>query len=1038
MDAERWKLVGSIFDRVVDAAPQDRPALLDELCADDASLRRDVQQLIAADVSAHSFDSVVDSARGVAAAEWASGVDEKTWQHERIGPWRVLSELGRGGMGIVLLAERADGQFEQRAAVKLVKRGMDSDAVQARFLRERQILARLEHPHIARLLDGGISEDGRPYFAMEYIDGEPVLRYCAHCELRLEARIKLFCDVCAAVQFAHGQLVVHRDIKPSNILVTANGEAKLLDFGIAKLLDDSHGGMTQTVDTQHRPLTPAYAAPEQIRGQPVSTATDIYSLGVVLFELLTGKRPFDLRDESNVDDVRHAMDSTTTAPLASDAADDTGPAIPRRLRGDLDTIILTAMRRDPQRRYATVDAFAKDLQRFLAGQPISARRDSVGYRMGKFVDRHRVGVVSAMLGVVVLIAALVFALWQAHEKSRQALVSQQVTTFLESIFRGADPAVSRGANVTAQDLLDQGTDRLHSDVFVEPDVRARLLHTIATTYTDLGLYDRALPLAEESLALRRARSPRNDKEIAESLDDVGRVYRLKGDYAHAEPMLREALELRRSILPPDDPDLIDSLDHLATLQRSRGDFQAASGNFLAALNLAVQRFGKDAKETARYVDDYAADVDDLGKRQDALALYQRALDIRERTLGPDDADVATTLINLGTHLDESGHYAEARPMLERALKIRRQVYGPAHPLVGFAELALSSVYDSQNEFDEAEKLAQDSLAIFRRGLPADHPKISEALNMIAVLRAARRDFSGAVPMMREVVERFQRTLGDDHPDTLTAQNNLAYALLHSGHPAEAEALFRSSLDHARKDNGQMLRVTARENLASALAMQNRTAEAVQFAEAAVAQIRDDEGEVSSNVAVALRLLGEVQELNGDFANAEKSFRAALTIGEAMTKKGSSVMYEWRIPLADFLVGRRRCEEAMPLLDAAIEQIDTTKSVDPRVRPAAQLLRAACLGDRAEAAKLAADASASCAFARRAERSLSDNGRYFSVERRRGGHERQLKRWSLFTCCLRRPYSNPLAKIRSLTKTGLSTRPIDSLPAPVAAYPAARK
>jgi tetratricopeptide (TPR) repeat protein len=460
--------------------------------------------------------------------------------------------------------------------------------------------------------------------------------------------------------------------------------------------------------------------------------------------------------------------------------------------------------------------------------------------------------------------------------------------------------------------------------------------------------------------LRRARSPRVDKDIAESLDDAGRIYRLKGDYAHAEPMLREALDIRRSILTRDDPELIESLDQLATLQRSRGDFQAAAGNFLDALNRAETHFGKDATETARYVDDYAADIDDLGKRQDALALYRRALDIREKNLGPDDAEVATTLINLGTHLDESGHYADARVMLERALKIRRQVYGPAHPLVGFAELALSSDDDSQGQLDEAEKLAQDSLAIFRHGLPADHPKISEALNMIGVLRVARRDFSGAVPLMREVAERFRRTLGDNHPDTLTAENNLAYAMLHAGMPSEAETMLRNAIDNARKDNGQLLLVTGRENLASALAMQNKTAEAVAFAEAAVAQIREEEGDVSSNVAVALRVLGQMQTLNGEFANAEKSFRAALTIGEAMTKKNSSVMYEWRIPLADLLVGRHRCAEAMPLLDASIEQIDRTEGVAPEVRPSAQLLRAACLADRAEAAKIRADARQSLA------------------------------------------------------------------------------
>ncbi len=962
MDAERWRIVGSIFDRVVDAATIDRDRLLDELCAADSSLRRDVEQLLAADVSGPSFDGSVDSARGVAAAEWASGVDGKTWQiHERIGPWRVLRELGRGGMGIVLLAERADGQFEQRAAVKLVKRGMDSDAVQARFLRERQILARLQHPHIARLLDGGIAEDGRPYFAMEYIDGEPILRYCAQCDLSIDARIRLFCDVCEAVQFAHGQLVIHRDIKPSNILVTANGEAKLLDFGIAKLLDDSHGGMTQTVDAQHRPLTPAYAAPEQIRGQPVSTATDIYSLGVVLFELLTGKRPFDLHDASNLDAVRNAMDSTTTTPLPSKVVDDARPAHVRRLRGDLDTIVLTAIQRDPQRRYATVDAFSKDLQRFLHGQPISARRDSLGYRVSKFVDRHRFGVAAAVLGVAILLSALVVAVWQAREKSRQAVVSQQVTEFLVGIFRGADPSISRGANITAQDLLDQGTERLRSDAFVESDVRARLLNTIATTYTNLGLYDRALPIAQEALTLRRAESPRDDKDIAESLYELGHINRLKADYATAEPLLRESLDLRRAVLPRDDPSVIQGLDDLGALQSSRGEFQAASENFGAALHLAEQHFGTDATETARYIDDYAANLDDLGKRQEALALYRRGLAIREKNLGPNDADVATSLINLGTHLDDSGEYKISREMGERALKIRRQVYGPAHPLVGIAEVALAGIYISVRLFDEAENLAQDALSIFRRGLPEDHPKISETLNMLGIIHVARRDFAGAVPLMRETAERFRRTLGVDHPDTLVAENNLAFALLRAGMLSESETLLRESLSRARKDDGQLLMVTARENLASTLEWENKTAEAVTISEEAVTKVRSTEGEVSSNLAVALRCLGFAQFENGDVADAEKSFRAALAMGETMAKQHSSVMYEWRLPLADLLVGQRRCDEAMPLIDAALDQLTEEKyDPDPHWIPSAQLLRAKCLPNDASLAKTAMDARAALA------------------------------------------------------------------------------
>ncbi|MEP6483900.1 MAG: tetratricopeptide repeat protein [Rudaea sp.] len=942
MDMQRWRRISVIFDQVVEAPPERHSALLDELCAGDDSMRRELEQLLAADENAEVFDSGLNSARGAAAAEWANAAETPSWQaDERIGPWRILRELGRGGMGVVLLAARADGQFEQRAAIKLIKRGMDTDAVQARFLRERQILARLEHPHIARLLDGGITEDGRPYFAMEYVDGEPLLKYCAQCDLGLKQRVKLFAEICAAVQFAHAQLVVHRDIKPSNILVTADGQAKLLDFGIAKLLDDSHGGMTQTFDARHRPLTPAYAAPEQMSGQPVSTATDIYSLGVVLFELLTGKRPYSVRDDANVDDAQRAME-TTRPPLASKSVEGDVRIAAHELRGDLDTIIATAMQREPQRRYATVDAFAKDLQRFFSGQPISARRDSLGYRVRKFVGRHRLGVAAATFGMVILIASLVFALWQAREKSRQAMMSQQVTQFLVGIFRGADPAVSRGANVTTQDLLDQGSERLRSDTSVAPAVRARLLQTIATTYSDLGLYDRALPLVDEALELRRGDGVSNPADIAESLDELGRIYRLKADYARAEPLLREALQLRSAALSSDDPARIESLDHLGTLLRSEGDFRAADANFEKAMQLSEQRFGKDATETARYVDDYAANIDDQGKRRQALELYRRALAIREKNLGADDAEVATSLINLGTHLDDTGEYIEATHLLERALKIRRQVYGPAHPLVGFAELALCGVYESVDKLDDAGNLAQDALAIFRRGLPADHPKISESLNMLGILRATRRDFAGAVPLMRETAERYRRTLGEDHPDTLVAENNLAYALLHANFLGEADTLLRSAIARVHNDNGQKILATAHENLATTLEWEGEFAQAETSAAAAVEIVRKTEGDASGNLAVALRVLGTSEALGGHFDSAERHLRQSLELGRTLAAKKIGSIADWEMPMADFLAGRGRCAEALPLLDEAIVWMDKNVVAAPS-RPEAELLRGYCRG-----------------------------------------------------------------------------------------------
>jgi serine/threonine-protein kinase len=947
MDAQRWQRVGAIFDAVVDAVPAERGAILKRLCENDAELRREVETMLAADAGAEAFESGAHSARAQAASEWVDAGNSPIGNDERIGPWRLLRELGRGGMGVVCLAERADGQFEQHAALKLIKRGMDSDAVHARFMRERQILARLQHPHVAHLIDGGIAADGRPWFAMEFVDGEPLLDWCAARRADLRLRLRLFADVCAAVQFAHGQLIVHRDIKPSNILVTAAGEAKLLDFGIAKLLDDSSAGAT--VDAQQRPFTPAYAAPEQLRGEAVTTATDIYALGVVLYELLCGRRPLNVGPAPTPEEMLHAQ--STQQPVAPSKAVGPGARVPSsRLRGDLDTIVLTALQREPQRRYASVEALAADLRRYLAGRPISARRDRVGYRLRKFVGRHRLGVAATVFGACVMFAALGLALWQAREKTREAANSQQVTRFLTGLFEGADPAQAHGNALSAQDLLDQGAQRLRADSHIEPDVRARLLQTVATTYTSLGLYDRALPLAQQALALRRRDPVRADAEVAESLDAVGRIYRLKADYVHAEPLLRGALAMRQAVLKQDDPAIIESLDHLAALDRAKGHFQDADALLAQAARSARRRFGNEAIETARYLDDYAANLDDMGKLADADALYRHALAIRERSLGAEDPEVATSLLNLGTHLDASGNYVAALPLVDRALAIRRKVYGPHHPLVAFAEIDAASVYADNNRVDDAEKLARDALSICRSTLPPDHPKTSEALNMLTYLRVMRRDFAGAVPLAREVLTRFTKALGPDHPDTLTAENNLSFALLHAGRAAEAESLLRDALARRRDDNGQGLDATDSENLASALILQGKFTEAIGYARRAVAIQKQREGGISGNTAVALRGLAVAEEVQGAAEGAERDFRAMLAIGEKLNATQKMDLYQWRLAFADFLVGANRCAEAAPLLSGIMDELRPRLPLrDPLPILQAHLLQGRCVGGKDGAA-----------------------------------------------------------------------------------------
>ncbi|MGA9333044.1 MAG: serine/threonine-protein kinase [Rudaea sp.] len=924
MDTQRWQRVAEVFDAVADAPSADRTALLARLCGDDAALRREVESLIAADIDADGFDRRTDSARGAAALSWADAQESDAGA--RIGSWRVLRELGRGGMGVVYLVERDDPQFEQRAALKLIKRGMDSDVVLTRFLRERRILARLQHPHIAHLIDGGIAADGRPYFVMEYVEGEPLLSYCAQHGADLDARILLFLDVCAAVQFAHAQLVVHRDIKPGNILVTAEGSAKLLDFGIAKLLDDSAPDGAATVTAAQRPLTPAYAAPEQLQGDPVSTATDVYALGVVLYELLAGRRPSASTEALSPGAAQRMTINHPPAP--SKVGDAQAPVPPRLLRGDLDTILLTALQPEPQRRYPSVEAFADDLRRFRAGRPISARRDRTLYRVRKFVARHRIGVAATALGVAALFAALALALWQAAETTRQAQASAEVTHFLIDLFQGADPMHARGATLTAQDLLDQGAQRLNTDSAVAPLARARLLHTIAATYASLGLYDRALPLAEDAYELRRANLAPDDPDIAQSMDELGLLYMNKADYAAAEPMLRGALSLRRARLPPGDPAVIASLGDVGTLLQKRGNFAGADRYYRDALAASRRRFGADATPTARRLDEYALNLDQLGKRAAGIAALRQALAIREKNLAPDDPDIATSLDNLGTHLEEDDRYQEALPLVERAVRIRKRVFGEQHPLVASAEIDLASVYGDVSRFESARRMAGQALAVLRKTLPADHPKISEAINLLAIFDYAQRDFGAAVPLLREVVARDEKTLGPDHPDSLAAKNNLASTLLHLGQYAEAERLQREVLAHARADNGQGTLVVDNQNLAATLALQGKTAEAVTRSRHALALQRAHYGEASLMVAVAIRSLASMEERNGEKVAAEKDYRAAMAMGLAADSKGEHGAWPWSVPLADFLVGSRHCAQALPLLKDAQAEMARQRAADP--------------------------------------------------------------------------------------------------------------
>ena len=800
MNAERWRRVSAIFDQIVEAEPSVREDLLATLCGNDAELKGDVAALLLSDSKQSAFEHNVDAAQIALAAAWSRPHTPEivVSAGERIGPWRVERELGRGGMGVVLLVERADGQFEQRAALKLIKLGMDSEALLARFLRERQILARLEHPHIARLLDGGITDAGRPYFAMEYVDGRPLLRHCAEKNLGLEMRIKLFVDICAAVQFAHRALVVHLDLKSSNVLVTADGVAKLLDFGIAKLVGEDVA-TTQTADAHIRPLTPAYAAPEQLCGGAVSTATDVYALGAILYELLTGARPYDFGEATDAAEIRRIV--STTLPTAPSTRVIAGaPVSARQLRGDLDTIVLTALKHEPERRYATADALAEDLKRFLAGEPIRARRDGAWYRASKFTMRHRLGVAFAALAIVGLIATTAVALWEAAVAREQARRAETVTGFVIDIFRVADPkGASSGMKMSAADALDAGAKRLDAQLANQPQLAARFAEVMGTIYVELGQYDQAITLLQH--ARLRSVAP-NDASDANLIAELARAEYEKGDYAAAEKDAAAALQKNRDADGASSANVARDLALQGEIERRRGDFKKAEPLLLQALAMSREHLRSPDATIAADMNELAVLYSDMHRLDEGTALTEQALAMFRALYGENHLDVAENLTNLGSFRMQAGNMGEALPPLEEAIAIYRRLLPSDHPLIANALVNYARAFDRLGRYAEAEPLYLEALAMQRRLLGDQHPDVAATLNNLAILHLHTNDFGGSADYSRQALAIWVAQDKPDHPFALGSKANLSVALRESGDLAQSERLIRAVLATRRLQLGE--------------------------------------------------------------------------------------------------------------------------------------------------------------------------------------------------------------------------------------------
>ena len=835
MSPERWQQIEDLYAAYLEQPAAERDAFLDRACAGDASLRAEIDSLLAAEDEAPSFLET-PFARLPETNGFRPGV--------QVGPYRILRPLGRGGMGQVYLAER-EVPFRQQVALKVIRHGLDTDDLLRRFRAEQQILAGLRHPNIARLLDGGTTEDRRPYFVMEYVEGAPLTDYCDAHRLSVEARLQLFQTVCEAVHAAHRNLVVHRDLKPSNILVTDPGsgppdrspgqarqaEVKLLDFGIAKILDPDAPGLSVPVTrTEMRVMTPEYASPEQVRGEPVTTASDVYALGVLLYELLAGRRPYRLPSRvqeeiarviaeedpakpstavTRIEAVCRADGSTETiTPEQVSRARDASPEkLRRRLRGDLDTIVLMAMRKEPERRYASAQELAEDLRRHLAGLPVIARPDTLAYRAGTFARRHRFGVAAAALFVFVLLGfSIVTAVQsariraQAAETARERDKAEQVTQFMMDLFKTSDPNTSKGNTVTARELLDQGAETIETELADQPDVQAEMMGVMSEVYESLGLYPEAERLARRALQMRRRLHGEVHPEVATALNYLGWLLHMQGAYVPADSLLREALLMRRTVLGPKHLEVSRTLNDLAVVQQARGDYAAADTLLQEALAIRRRHLGNDHESVAITLNNLAALKYQQGRYEEAIASMEEALDGLRAHFG-EHMRVATALLNLASFHTGNGDYSAAEPLYREALALQRRLVGDEHPSVAMGLTHLGSLLIRKRAYDEAEPLLLEALTIQQKQLGAEHPDVATSLYTLAGLSYRKEAYAEAELRYREALALRQKALGREHPEVSHTLDNLARTLHARGAQAEAEPLYREALALRQKALG---------------------------------------------------------------------------------------------------------------------------------------------------------------------------------------------------------------------------------------------
>lgn len=823
MDHKEWKKLSRIFDKVLTLPPKGQTAYIKNICGDDPDLEKKVREMLdQLDESNQYFEEQFEKNQALIdkldpllenADESEDFYDGKT-----IGRWVITELIGRGGMGSVYKAQRTDESgLQQTGAVKILHQSLITQSHIERFKQEQQILSGLQHPNISGFIDSGITEEGIPYMVMEYVEGKSILEYCDNKKLSVEERLEIFKTICRTIQYAHKSLIVHRDLKPENILVTKNGHVKILDFGIAKLLDPNiYGGSAIETKPGMRILSLEYASPEQVAGKPVNTSTDIYSLGVLLYKLLTGLHPFNVDDHSYREVEKMVLEKNP--PLPGNRLVDFGDGktkeqiirarkttqsdLIQNLKGDLNAIINKSLRKDPERRFDSVESLLVDIKRHQTGLPIYARPDTIGYRAGKFIQRHKTGITATTLASLVLIGLVAFYTIRltternrAEHSAEQAMLEAQkaeaVTEFLIDVFEVSDPNLSLGETITAKELLDQGAARIDEELSDQLEIQAEMLGVMGEVYQQLGLFDVAGDMLEQSLQKQRELDEADSLSIASSLNRLAILRYNQGEFEESIELLKQSLAIRESHPDTGLMELSEAQNNLATLYMENGQYEPADS--LLRLAIETRRTFDHPAGLAESLNTLALIHYDQGNLEEAETLYEEVLELENSYLGQDHPSLAETTHNLAQLYWTQGKLDVAEPLFREVIAIDKRVFGEDHTTVALDLNSLGLVLMDKADFEEAEVAYLEAIAIQEKKLGEEHPDLTATYYNLGSMYSFTGEYERAEPILRKVLSVDQNLFDDRHPNVGIDMTSLAGVLIELEDYNEAEKLLDEAL-----------------------------------------------------------------------------------------------------------------------------------------------------------------------------------------------------------------------------------------------------